>query len=122
MGLAPTVLILDDQQLIAFEMTKLLEKNGFEVIGPFANVSTALARIKEEKPDLAILDINMGDGTTSEFLADEMMAQELPFAFVTGYGSVEVIPRRFEKIVKMHKPVRPADFISMVKDLAQAAE
>lgn len=116
---APKVLILDDQQLIAFEMAKLLEENGFIVIGPFANVTSALACLEDQKPDVAILDINMGDGTTSEGLADEMMAKNLPFAFVTGYGSIEVIPRRFESIVKMHKPVRPAHFISMVKDLTQ---
>lgn len=113
------VLILDDQQLIAFEMAKLLEENGFKVIGPFANVTSALACIEDQKPDAAILDINMGDGTTSEFLADEMMAKNLPFVFVTGYGSVDVIPQRFESIVKMHKPVRPEIFISMVKDLTR---
>jgi len=117
MNNAPTVLILDDQQLIAFEMAKLLEENGFKVSGPYANVSTALASFQDIAPDIAILDINMGDGTTSEILADEMMAKKLPFAFVTGYGSVEVIPPRFESIIKMHKPVKPSAFLDMVKKL-----
>ena len=112
------VLILDDQQLIAYNMAKMLEKNGFEVIGPYANILTALEGLEHLDPDIAILDINMGDGTTSEPLADELMAKNVPFAFVTGYGSVEIISRRFKDIIKMHKPVKSDQFIEMVKSLA----
>lgn len=114
----PKVLVLDDQQLIAFSLAKMLEENGFEVLGPYANVSSALDCVENLNPDIAILDINMGDGTTSESLADELVEKNLPFAFVTGYGSAEVISPRFKDIIKMHKPVRSAQFIEMVKSLA----
>jgi len=113
----PKVLILDDQQLIAYNMAKMLEKSGFEIIGPYANISTALKGLENLNPDIAILDINMGDGTTSEPLADELMERNIPFAFVTGYGSVDIISTRFKDIIKMHKPVRSDQFIEMVKKL-----
>jgi two-component SAPR family response regulator len=118
MSSLPKVLILDDQQLIAYSLAAILEDNGFEVVGPYATVSSALQGIETLDPDIAILDINMGDGTTSEPLADILMDKQVPFAFVTGYGSVVSISSRFNDIVKMHKPVRTTKFVEMVKSLA----
>jgi len=118
MSESPKVLLLDDQQPIAFRLASMLEENGFEVVGPYSNVPAALKGLDEQKPDFAILDINMGDGTTSESLADILIERNVPFAFVTGYGSVEVISPRFKDVVKMHKPVRSSKFVEMVKSLA----
>ena len=117
MTISPKVLILDDQQLVAYNMAKMLERNGFEILGPYANISTALKGLELSEPDIAILDINMGDGTTSEPLADILIKRNVPFAFVTGYGSVEVISPRFKDIIKMHKPVGSAEFVDMVQNL-----
>lgn len=118
MSESPKVLILDDQQLIAYSLAAILEENGFEVVGPYANISSALEGVETLNPDVAILDINMGDGTTSEPLADILMEKDIPFAFVTGYGSVVSISNRFEDILKIHKPVRSAKFVELVKSLA----
>jgi len=111
------VLILDDQQLIAFSLAKILKSNGFEIVGPYANIASASKGLQTLKPDVAILDINMGDGTTSEPLADELMKKNVPFAFVTGYGSVDVISPRFDDVIKMHKPVGSTELVDMVTKL-----
>jgi len=120
MTASPKVLIVDDQQLIAFSLAAMLEANGFEIVGPCANVSSALTCLADSNPDIAILDINMGDGTTSERLALELMNKNVPFAFVTGYGSADIISPRFKDVIKMHKPVSSAKFVKMVKSLAPA--
>ena len=96
----------------------MLEDNGFEILGPYANISSAMKCLETIKPDVSILDIDMGDGTTSEPVAKRLMDMGLPFAFVTGYGDVDIISKRFEDKIIMHKPVRKAEFIEMVRKLA----
>ena len=96
----------------------MLADHGFEILGPYANISSAIKSLENIKPDVSILDINMGDGTTSEPLAERLMDMGLPFAFVTGYGDVDIISQRFEDISIMHKPVRKTEFVEMVKKLS----
>jgi len=117
MSRKPSILVLDDQMLIAFEVASVLEDNGFAVLGPFADVQAAMERLGAEVPDAAILDINMGDGTTSTPLADALLAQELPFAFLTGYGSAGVMPKRFAHIHYMSKPIEADELVSLAMGL-----
>jgi len=114
------ILVLDDQMLIAFEIATVLEESGFSIVGPFSNVTTALASLADAgPPDGAVLDINMGDGTTSEVLADALVEKGLPFIFLTGYGSSGVVPDRFDHVDKMAKPFHPEQLVSVMSKLTE---
>jgi two-component system nitrate/nitrite response regulator NarL len=61
-----TVLIADDHALVLHGLASLIERDpGFKVISLNSDGVEALAGIKEHKPDLALLDVNMPglDGT-----------------------------------------------------------
>lgn len=116
----PTIMILDDQLLVAFQAARLLEKNGFQILGPFADIDAALAGLEERSPDGAILDINLGNGVTSEALADLLMKRNLPFVFYTGYGSANTLPERFSHVAVLSKPVHPEELISTANMLTAA--
>lgn len=116
----PTVLVMDDQLLIAFETAQLLERNGFNILGPYRSVDDALAGLRTTKPDAAILDINMGHGTTSEPIAEELTKLDLPFAFLTGYGSGDILSAAFKHVKKLQKPARPEELVSLVKSMTAA--
>ncbi len=117
----PTIMIVDDQFLVAFEAARLLERNGFEILGPFGDVSAAISGLEESPPHAAILDINLGDGTTSELIADKLMERNLPFVFYTGYGSANTLPDRFNGITVLSKPVRPEQLLSAATTLTSAS-
>lgn len=89
--------------LIAFELAQLLKRHDFSVLGPFANTDDALAELDQTLPDAAILDINLGNGATSEPLASELMDRSLPFVFLTGYGSGASMPSKFDSVQKITK-------------------
>jgi len=50
----PRILIVEDEFLFVMELD-----NGFQVLGPAANVSTALTLLRAERPDAAVLDVNL---------------------------------------------------------------
>ena len=53
-------LIVDDNSSFRQEMAGLLEEQGIEVVGGAASGSDALAQIAELRPDVALIDIDLG--------------------------------------------------------------
>jgi DNA-binding NarL/FixJ family response regulator len=53
-------LIVDDNEPFLNEARELLEREGIDVIGVATTAAEALARIAELKPDLALVDIDLG--------------------------------------------------------------
>ena len=57
----PSVLLVEDEPLLAMDVEMVLNAAGFRVIGPATTTARALALVREESPDLTILDLNLGD-------------------------------------------------------------
>ena len=53
------IVIADDEMIICMDLKEILEEAGHEVIGMAADGAEALKLVKEKKPDVAILDIQM---------------------------------------------------------------
>lgn len=97
------VLVLEDDYYLAIDLQEALEKAGATVIGPCPDVPDALSLIGEERPDCALLDVNLGRGPSFD-LPRELARQGVPFAFITGYDR-EVIPEEFNGADRLEKPV-----------------
>ena len=54
-----TILVADDEHLVAMGMKNNLEELGYNVIGPANNGAEASDLCRELQPDLALLDIQM---------------------------------------------------------------
>ncbi|MET0934243.1 MAG: response regulator transcription factor [Mycetocola sp.] len=73
------VVIADDQQLIRAGFRALLQAEpDIEVVGEAATGADAVARIREHRPDVALMDIRMPDGdglwATEQITADPALA------------------------------------------------
>ena len=79
---APTrgrVVIADDDVLLREGLASLLDRAGFEVVGQAANASELLELVREQKPNLAIVDIRMPPTLTTEGLdAARALREEAP--------------------------------------------
>jgi two-component system chemotaxis response regulator CheY len=62
------VLIVDDAAFMRMVIKKLLENNGFEVIGEAENGEIGVEKYKELRPDLVTMDITMPQMTGIEAL------------------------------------------------------
>lgn len=97
-----SVLVVEDQALIAMELEDTLRSLGAEAVLA-GNVRDALKAIGQTLPDVAILDFNLG-GETSEEIAAALRDASVPFVFGTGYGDRLVIPERFQDAPVIGKP------------------
>jgi len=116
------IMVVDDQFLLALDVADVVEDNGHLVQGPFSTVDRALAQLETEVPDCALLDINMGQGTTTEPIAKELMARNVPFAFITGYTAADVLSSRFSHIERLGKPAVARDIGKLLKRLLPGSE
>lgn len=98
------ILIVEDEPLIAEDLRAHLEELGYELCAVCDNALDAMAEVVARKPDLLLLDINMGDGPDGVQLAEKVRAKHAtPFIFVTSHSDKATLERV--------KPLRPAGFI-----------
>lgn len=95
-------LIVEDEMLVALLIEDFLEELGCQHhVGPYCDIRGALEAIDEEKPDIALLDINL-DGEMSFPIAEALERRRVPFLMITGYGpgAVGARQRRWPVLVK----------------------
>ena len=64
------VLIVDDHPIVRQGLRNLVELAvGVEVLGEAADLSTALEKLTNLRPDVAVLDLNLGSGSGLELVA-----------------------------------------------------
>ena len=79
-----TVLLLEDEALIAVTLQDDLEEAGYAVAGPFMTCANALEWLGDHNPDLAILDTVLKDGPCKE-VAVTLTQQGVPFLVYSGH-------------------------------------
>lgn len=101
-----TVLMVEDEAIIAMDVAAFFRSRGWTVLGPVGTLSKAEAILDETRPDFAILDVNI-NGKQSFPLAERLKAHGVPFVFMTGYES-SLIPESLSDATILTKPVRLA--------------
>jgi PAS domain S-box-containing protein len=105
------LLLVEDEVLVGLFMREMLDDLGFDATEPCRSLADGLAAARNERFDGAILDMNL-NGESVYPLADFLVAQNVPFVFVTGY-SADVVAERFSKIPIIQKPVA-ADVLARI--------
>jgi CheY-like chemotaxis protein len=99
------VLVVEDEYLVAMDMSAYLEAAGARVVGPASNVRAALEAVEHTELDAAILDVNLR-GEMAYPVADALTARGIPFVFTTGYDA-NAVPARFAGVKRCEKPTTP---------------
>jgi DNA-binding response OmpR family regulator len=87
--LSPKILVVEDEFLIALELDETLRAAGFQVLGPATSVSAALELLNVERPDAAVLDVNLG-GEWVTPVAEALRVKVVPFILATGYVAADL--------------------------------
>jgi len=99
---ARSILIVEDEPLIAMMLEDFLVSLGHEVSGNCDSVSSALREIEKCEFDLAILDINL-KGESVWPVASALRNKGTPFVLATG-GHVDPPPAEFASVPTIEKP------------------
>lgn len=110
------VIVVEDDHYLRTVTVEALVKNTINVIGSSSNSRQAIIIAKNNKPDIAILDIDLGGGPTGIDLAHALSAiyPELGFVFLTSYTDP-----RFAGLDVPNVPIRSAYLTKQnLKDIA----
>ena len=112
------VLVADDDRDIVLALRIRLEAAGYEIVTAMDG-KEAVERIREEKPDLAILDINMPEGNAFAVL-DELREdglERLPIIFLTADTQEKSQVKAFHRGIRHYltKPYDPKTLLVLVE-------
>ncbi len=88
------ILIVEDEPVIAENISLYLDNNDFEVSGIAYDVDEAFEQLKNNTPDAVILDINLeSEQDGIDIAADINKNYHLPFLFLTSYSDKSTLER-----------------------------
>ncbi len=89
-----TILIVEDERIIAKGIEKRLGVLGYSVVGSTGSGETAIRLAAELRPDLVLMDIHLGAGMDGiEAAARIREALELPVVFLTAFSDDATLQR-----------------------------
>ena len=97
------VMLVEDNLIIAMDAEDVLTQLGAKQVVPAASARQAVDEIEAARPDLALLDINLGDGNSFP-VADRLAALGVPFLFASGYGDEASLPPAHAAVPVIQKP------------------
>jgi len=98
------ILIVEDDALIAMELSERLEEMGYEVLASAMTLEAAQAAARGERPDAALLDANLA-GQSSVGVGVTLAGRGVPVAFCTGYDEIKNLPPELKGAQVLTKPI-----------------
>ncbi|RJY07953.1 response regulator [Aurantiacibacter aquimixticola] len=115
-----TVLVVEDEFIIALDLSETVRDLGHRVEGPYANKDHAFIAIDQEMPDVAILDVMTADGEVFP-LADALTEAGVPIIFHSGHITDKDIEERYPNAMAAAKPCPPAKLVEMIETAREMA-
>lgn len=118
--MSKNILVIDDEELVIKSLTKLLEKNGLDVLVAKKG-EDAIAMVEEEDFDLIIADIRMPgmNGVETIKRIYQTLGRKVPTIFITGYADKELKEEAesLNPIDYVYKPFEIAELVRKINDV-----
>jgi CheY-like chemotaxis protein len=111
------ILVVEDEELVALELSAELSRMGWAIVGPAATLAEAQTLLANGV-DAAVLDVNLR-GRPIYPVAEALEDRDVPFLFCTGYEIVDP-DGRFPDVPVIRKPVHAAAVSAALSDLLQS--
>jgi two-component SAPR family response regulator len=106
------ILVVEDEFLVAMDLSRMIRNLGGEVLGPVSTLTTATELLQAADLDGAIVDLKLGK-ISSLPLVEELQARGVPVVLSTGYAT-EMLPENLAEIPQLSKPYSKASFREIV--------
>jgi len=102
-GDKPHILVVEDEGLVGALTSELIEQMGYAALGPCIDMGEAMATMRRNRIDGAVLDVNLG-GELVFPLAKVLADRAIPLVFLTGYEK-SAVADGFEEFPILQKPI-----------------
>ena len=118
-----TAIIIDDETGAREALRSLLENfiQGVEVVAEADGAQLGLAAIRQLKPDIVFLDINMPGGTGFDLL-EQLESIDFALVFVTAYDQYAIKAIKFSALDYLLKPVDLQELRKTIERIGQAGK
>jgi len=107
--IATSVLIIEDEPLIAMDLEAIVEAHGHQVIGVARTRREAQAICATTQPGLVLADMQLADGSSGlDAVKDILKEFEVPVIFITAYPERLLTGERPEPTFLIAKPFQPS--------------
>ncbi|MGB3406979.1 MAG: response regulator [Jannaschia sp.] len=110
------ILIVEDEGLVALDMSMILEERGARVAGPCGTVEEAV-RAVVDGIDVAVLDVDL-HGKPVFPAADRLREIGVPFIFHTGRYDTETLRQRYGDVPVLSKPAGDEALVAAIAEIA----
>jgi DNA-directed RNA polymerase specialized sigma24 family protein/CheY-like chemotaxis protein len=105
---ATSVLIIEDEPIIALDLESLVRDLGHEVTGIARTRREAVEMVKARAPGLVLADIQLADGSSGLDAVNDILAMiEAPVIFITAFPERLLTGEKPEPAFLITKPFRP---------------
>lgn len=112
-------MIVEDEFLIAMDLEITLRSAGYEVLGPAHTVGMALALLKAERPDAAVLDVDLA-GQWVTPVAEVLQAMLVPFVVASAFSPADLQAEPIlRKAINVGKPTSSRRLLSELEVITQ---
>ena len=111
------VLLVEDEYLVASLIEEFLGIAGCIVTGPIPRLAQAVDVADRETCDAAVLDVNLA-GERIYPVADILSRRNIPFVFVTGYGT-SALPSKYADRPRICKPFRMTELLAALSNIVK---
>lgn len=111
------ILIVEDEALIAMMLVDSLENGGHEVMGPASTMAEALALCDVLRPELALLDIHLRDGSSGVDVARALFGR---WGVLSIFASGEMMEARRAKDVALGYIRKPYEVRTVLRSVEVA--
>jgi two-component system, cell cycle sensor histidine kinase and response regulator CckA len=90
----PKIIIVEDENIVALDIKKHLERTGYQVIGVVSTAKDLVDRLEIELPDLVLMDIKLKGEVNGLDLAESVkQTYDIPVVILTAFSDDETIER-----------------------------
>lgn len=114
-ALTARVLIIEDESIIALHIKQIVEGLGHEAIAIVRTRAEAVAKARDERPELILADISLADGSSGiDAVKDILAEQTVPVIFITAFPERLLTGERPEPTYLITKPFEPETVIATI--------
>jgi CheY-like chemotaxis protein len=117
--MAKTILVVDDEHVVADISKRKLEDHGYEVYVA-GDGNEAFMRLKSKIPDLILLDVQMPQMNGYTFIIEKAKIPEydkIPVVVLTAYNEIEPLFLRHGVKAYLLKPLKLQDLVDKVVEI-----